>query len=214
MPVIARPGIGGAHPGGQILEAHGGYLVRLESLSGLELIQLAREALVLDGAAGATGLHVSVNRRRKVVRLAYVGPFTAGRQGAHWYAAHHALPRLLSRAANVTVHACVYDPDEGEEVIAYGNGRRVGGERVVYEDVELPGRPEDVDEAAFTHMQERWPLGHLAYVFGLTRKELLRLPLVSPAQVLPLDGAAQDVAEALEALLPGSRMPHPVPDAH
>jgi hypothetical protein len=200
--------------GGLILEAHGGYLVRLESLGGLELIRLAREALALDGATGATGLHVTVNRRRKVVRLAYVGPFTAGRQGAHWYAAHHALPRLLSRAANVTVHAYVFDPDEGEEVIAYGNGRRVGGERVVYEDVELPGRPEDVDDAAFKHMQERWPMGHLAYVFGLTRKELLRLPLAVPGRVLALDGSEQDSASALEALLPGSQVPHLGPDAH
>jgi hypothetical protein len=163
---------------------------------------------------GATGLHVTVNRRRKVVRLSYVGPFTTGRQGAHWYAAHHALPRLLSRAANVTVHAYVYDPDEGEEVIAYGNGRRVGGERVVYEDVELPGRPEDVDDAAFKHMQERWPVGHLAYVFGLMRKELLRLPLTVSGRVLALDGSEQDSASVLEALLPGTQVPHVVPDAH
>jgi hypothetical protein len=159
---------------------------------------------------------VTVNRRRKVVRLAFVGPFTVGRQGAHWYAAHHALPRLLSRAANVTVHAYMFDPDEGEEVIAYGNGRRVGGERVVYEDVELPGRPEDVDEAAFARMQERWPVGHLAYVFGLSRKELLRLPQATPGRVLALDGSEQDSAKALEALLPGTaQVAHLVlPDAH
>ncbi|WP_223756394.1 hypothetical protein [Myxococcus sp. RHSTA-1-4] len=154
-----------------------------------------------------------MNRRRKVVRLAYVGPFTAGRQGAHWYAAHHALPRLLSREANVTVHAYVYDPDEGEEVIAYGNGRRVGGERVVYEDVELPGRVEDVDDAAFARMQERWPVGHLAYVFGLSRKELLRLPLATPKLVLALEGGEGDSAEALEGLLPGAQGAQPVPDA-
>ncbi|WP_241759188.1 hypothetical protein [Pyxidicoccus parkwayensis] len=154
-----------------------------------------------------------MNRRRKVVRVAFVGPFTAGRQGAHWYAAHHALPRLLSRAANVTVHAYVHDPDEGEEVIAYGNGRRVGGERVVYEDVELPGRPEDVDDAAFARMQERWPMGHLAYVFGLTRKELLRLPLAMPGRVLPLEGSEEEGAAALEALLPGAQAPFLGPDA-
>nr|WP_225937470.1 hypothetical protein [Myxococcus sp. RHSTA-1-4] len=145
--------------------------------------------------------------------MAYVGPFTAGRQGAHWYAAHHALPRLLSREANVTVHAYVYDPDEGEEVIAYGNGRRVGGERVVYEDVELPGRVEDVDDAAFARMQERWPVGHLAYVFGLSRKELLRLPLATPKLVLALEGGEGDSAEALEGLLPGAQGAQPVPDA-
>ncbi len=153
-----------------------------------------------------------MNPRRKVVRLAYVGPFTAGRQGAHWYGAHHALPRLLSRAANVTVHAYFYDPDEGEEVIAYGNGRRVGGERVVYEDVELPGRPEDVDEAAFKHMQARWPLGHLAYVFGLTRQELLRLPK-GHSRVVMLEDSDVEAEARLSALLPGSRTPHLLPDA-
>ncbi|MCP3099992.1 hypothetical protein LZ198_14040 [Myxococcus sp. K15C18031901] len=165
--------------------------------------------MALDGASGATGLHVSVIRRRKVVRLAYVGPFTAGRQGAHWYAAHHALARLLSRAANATVQAYVYDPDEGEDVIAYGNGRRVGGERVVYEDVELPpGRPEDVDDATFAQMQSRWPLGHLAHVFGVARKELVRLPLAQPSRVLALDGAPSDAEAVLDALLPGPEAPH------
>jgi hypothetical protein len=87
---------------------------------------------------------------------------------------------------------------------------------VVYEDVELPGRPEDVDEAAFARMQERWPVGHLAYVFGLSRKELLRLPQATPGRVLALDGSEQDCAKALEALLPGTaQVAHLVlPDAH
>lgn len=173
------------------------------------MLRQAREALQLDGASGATGLQVSVNRRRKVVRLAYVAPFTQGRPGAHWYAAHHALPRLLSRSANSTVQAYVYDPDEGEEVIAYGNGRRVGGERVVYENVELPeGKPEDLDEAAFKHMQSRWPLGHLAHVFGLSRSELLKLPLAVPGRVLSLEGSLAEADAALEALLPVSVAPH------
>ncbi|AKF82796.1 hypothetical protein SAMN05443572_106180 [Myxococcus fulvus] len=171
------------------------------------MLRLAREALQLDGASGATGLQVSVNRRRKVVRLAYVAPFTQGRPGAHWYAAHHALPRLLSRAANTTVQAYVYDPDEGEEVIAYGNGRRVGGERVVYDNVDLPeGRPEDLDEAAFLHMQSRWPMGHLAHVFGLSRQALLKLPVTG--QVLGLEDSTADVEAVLESLLPGSVAPH------
>lgn len=173
------------------------------------MLRQAREALQLDGASGATGLQVSVNRRRKVVRLAYVAPFTQGRPGAHWYAAHHALPRLLSRAANTTVHAYVYDPDEGEEVIAYGNGRRVGGERVVYDNVDLPeGRPEDLDEAAFLHMQSRWPMGHLAHVFGLSRQALLKLPVSGPVQVLGLEDSTADVEAVLESLLPGSVAPH------
>ncbi|QDE98897.1 hypothetical protein [Myxococcus xanthus] len=208
------PGIGGAQsPGGLTLQAHGGYLLRLESFGGLELLRLAREALALDGAMGATGLKVSVNRRRKVVRLAYVAPFTEGRQGAHWYAAHHALPRLLSRATNAAVQAYVYDPDEGEQVIAYGNGRRVGGERVVYEDVELPVPLDQMDDAAFKHMQERWPVGHLAYVFGLTRKELLRLPRVAPGHELELEGRDAEGAAVLEALLPTCQVTLPETDA-
>ncbi|AKQ64883.1 hypothetical protein A176_001795 [Myxococcus hansupus] len=207
------PGIGGAQsPGGLTLKAHGGYLVRLESFGGLELLRLAREALSLDRAMGATGLMVSVNRRRKVVRLAFVGPFTEGRQGAHWYAAHHALARLLSRAANVTVQAYVYDPDEGEEVLAYGNGRRVGGDRVVYEDVELPVPLDEMDDAAFKYMQERWPMGHLAYVFGLTRKELLRLHRVSPSHELALEGHDAEGEAFLEALLPTGQVALPESD--
>ncbi len=148
---------------------------------------------------------MSVNSRRKVVRLAYVAPFTAGRQGAHWYGAHHALPRLLSRAANVTVHAYFHDPDEGEEVIAYGNGRRVGGERLVYEDVELPCEPEELDEAAFARLRSRWPVGHLAYIFNLTREELLALPHAPSSMLLDLEGG--EAEGRLEALLPGGSVP-------
>ncbi|WNZ59786.1 hypothetical protein QEG98_27625 [Myxococcus sp. MxC21-1] len=36
----------------------------------------------------------------------------------------------------------------------------MGGERVVYEDVELPVPLDQMDDAAFKHMQERWPVGH------------------------------------------------------
>ncbi|MBJ6761959.1 hypothetical protein JGU66_14385 [Myxococcaceae bacterium JPH2] len=176
---------------------------------------MAREALTLDSAEGATALRVTVNRRRKVVRLAFVAPFTAGRQGAHWYAAHHALARLLSRAANATVHAYayVYDADEGEEVIAYGNGRRVGGERVVYEDAELPCPLDELDDATFERLQSRWPLGHLAYVFGLTREELVRMPRAMPAHVLMLDAADSSSEAALATLLPEPQAPRAGPDA-
>jgi hypothetical protein len=193
------------------LEAHGGYLIRIESFTGLELIRLAREALALDGVTGGLpALHVSVNRRRKVVRLAFLGPLMTGRKGAHWYAEHHALPRLLSRAANATVHVYVYSPEEGEQVIAYGNGRRVGGDRVVYDDVEMSGE-EEQDDAAFKRMREHWPMGHLAYVFGLSREDLLGLPLVVSSAVLSLD--ATDAEERLEVLLPGPQISRVTPDA-
>lgn len=155
-------------------------------------------------------LHVTVIRRRKVVRLALLGWAPAERAGASWYAEHQALPRLLSRAANATVHAYVYEPTEREEVIAYGNGRRVGGDQVEYSDVEMSGE-EELDDAAFTRMRARWPMGHLAYVFGLTRDELLGLPRSSPAVVLPLD--VQDEEERLQVLLPSPQLPRSTPDA-
>jgi hypothetical protein len=155
-------------------------------------------------------LHVSVIRRRKVVRLAFVGLSTAGSLAASWYSEHHALPRLLSRVANATVHAYVYEPAKGEQVIAFGNGRRVGGDHVVYDDVELSGE-EELDDAAFTRMRARWPMGHLAYVFGLTREDLLGMPRAVPSMVLPLDVA--DAEERLDVLLPGPQLPRVTPDA-
>ncbi|WP_367616419.1 hypothetical protein [Corallococcus exercitus] len=180
-------------------------------------MRLAREALSTDSVPAATALRVTINRRRKVVRLAFLGPFSQGRQGAHWYAAHHALARLLSAAANATVHAYVYDADEGEEVIAYGNGRRVGGEKVVYEDAELPCPLEELDDEAFARLQSRWPMGHLAYVYGLTRDELLRIPRAPLARVLPLEGTAAgseaDAMASLEALLLGPVQPRAETDA-
>jgi hypothetical protein len=159
---------------------------------------------VLDGLAGSLpSLHVTVIRRRKVVRLAFQGPHMAGRRGALWYEDHHALARMLSRAANATVHAYVYVPGDGEQVIAYGNGHRVGGDQVLYEEVELSGE-EEQDDAAFTRLRARWPMGHLAYVFGLTREELLGIPRAASSAVLTLDAAnEQDAEERLEVLLPG-----------
>jgi hypothetical protein len=191
---------------GASLEAHGGYLVRLDTFAGLELLRLAREALVADMGElfPHTQLLVSVSPRRKVIRLAYLGPLTAGRLGAYWHDAHQTLPRLLSQTLTCAVHAYVYDPDAGEEVIAYGNGRQVGGERVVYEDVELPGTPEQVDEAAFAHMQSRWPIGHLAYIFNLTREELLTLPRSPSSMLLNLEGP--EPGERLDVLLPRGSM--------
>jgi hypothetical protein len=152
-----------------------------------------------------------VHRKRKLVRLAYEGAPVAERQGAHWYEEHHALARLLSRASNSTVHTYVFDPDSHEQVIAYGNGRRVGGDKLVYEDVELPGETDEMDDAAFAQMRSRWPLGHLAYVFGLKREDLLRLPRASSSAVLGLD--ALDAEARLEDLLPSPQLARVTPDA-
>ncbi|MBF5042646.1 hypothetical protein FGE12_09560 [Aggregicoccus sp. 17bor-14] len=160
----------------------------------------------MPGDGAGCGLLVTVNRRRKVVRLAYDAPHTYGRRGAQWYGAHHALARTLSRVASATVHAYVFDPDEREEVISWGNGRRVGGECVVYDDVELPeemgdGEGGEAEERAFERLRARWPLGHLAYVYGLTREELLRLPRAE-GLLLPLEvPATSTLSEALAGLL-------------
>ena len=175
-------------------------------------MRLAREALVSDGVLGGPGaLRVSVHRRRKLVRLAYERSRGAERQSAHWYSEHHALARQLSRVANATVHAYVFDPEAYEEVIAYGNGRRVGGDKLVYEDVELPEATGEMDDAAFTQMRSRWPMGHLAYVFGLKREDLLRLPRITTSLELPLD--AMDGEARLEELLPSPQLSRVTPDA-
>jgi hypothetical protein len=158
-------------------------------------------------------LQVTVLRRRKVVRLAFVGLPVRRREAALWYAHHHGLARVLSRASNLTVHTYIYDPAAGEQVIAYGNGRRVGGEQVLYEDVELSTEEEE-DDAAFTRIRARWPMGHLAYVFGVTREELLGLPRAASGVVLSLDAAnAASAQERLDALLPGSQLLRVTPDA-
>lgn len=200
----AEAGIGAPQfSGGVPLEAHGGYLIRIESFAGLDLVALAREALAQEGLAVEGGLLVTVSRRRKLVRLAYEAPFASGRRGAYWHASHPALARSLSRAAGTTVHAYVFDPEEAEEVVSWGGGRRVGGERVVYEDVELPdelmGQGSAAAEAAVERLRARWPLGHLAHVVGLTREELLRLPRAEGV-LLPLEQGASDDT-ALQALL-------------
>lgn len=173
---------------------------------------------MLEGLEGVLpSLHVTVIRRRKVVRLAFQGPFGPGPGDARWYAQHHALPRLLSLAANATVHAYIYDPEECEEVIAYGNGHRVGGDRVSYSDVELSGE-EELDDAAFKRMRARWPMGHLAYVFGLAREELLGMPRSASRVVLPLDAPldasrVEEMEKRLEELLPSLQLFRATSDA-
>ncbi|RPH70977.1 MAG: hypothetical protein EHM78_09130 [Myxococcaceae bacterium] len=164
-------------------EAHGGYLCRLETLEGGELPRLARESLEEDGQPSqGAGLLVSVVK--KVVRLAYDGPHTYGRRGAHWYGKHHALAARLSTALGVTVHAYVFDPEELEQVVTYGGGHRVGGETLLYEDVEVDA--DELSEEAFDKLRERWPMGHLGRLLGLARPELLRLPRARSV-LIPLD---------------------------
>jgi hypothetical protein len=167
-------------------------------------MELARQALVEEGVPGDTCLTVSVYRRRKIVRLALDGPLTAGRRGSHWYSNHQALARLLSQAAGITVHGYVYDPQEYEEVITFGAGRRVGGERLLYDQVELPECLDgEFDDAAFARMQASWPLGHLAWVYGVERELLLELHRMPGARVR-LNGTEQEPESPLDELLWGA----------
>ena len=154
----------------------------------MDVVALARESLREDGGLPReTSLQLSIISRRKVVRIAYDGTFTYGQKGAHWYNSHHAFAERLSRTLPVTVHAYVFDPDELERMVAYGNGRRVGGMSLLYEDADLPQEEGELNDESFRQLQSKWPLGYLAYVFGLDREELLRLPR-EPSLLLPLDG--------------------------
>ena len=191
------------HAGGSQLDAHGGYLIRVESLGNLNLGPIARQSLLEDGAPPDTVLALSVYHRRKIVRLALEHPQTRGPRGAYWYAEHQSLARNLSRSAGVTVHAYVYAPEDYEEVQAFGRGQHVGGERLLYKEVELPESPEgEFDDQAFARMQSRWPLGHLAWVFGVEREMLLglrdlpttRLALDTAGAELPLGHLLQGIA--------------------
>jgi hypothetical protein len=200
LPTV-NPGIRALKDGGYPLEAHGGYFIRTESLGGLRLMALARQALVEDGAPADTLLSVSIYRRRKIIRLALDGPCSAGRRGSHWYSDHQALARLLSQMTGLTVHAYVYDPQEYEEVMAFGGGQHVGGERLLYDQVELPECLDgEFDDAAFAQMQARWPLGHLAWVYGVDRELLLQLHHM-PGMRLALNGSGAE--PPLEHLLRG-----------
>jgi hypothetical protein len=162
------------------IEAHGGYLLRAESLAGLDLQAFARESLEADGVPlAASALLVSFDSERRLVRLAYDGPHTYGPAGAEWYRSHHALARVLSLALPGAVHAYAFDPDRFEAVTAYGSGAVVGGETLLYEEQDL--EVEDLSEAAFEAERQRWPMGRLARLVGLSREELLRLPYAQGA---------------------------------
>jgi hypothetical protein len=176
-------------------QAHGGYLCRLETLDGGELPRLARESLEADGQLSeGAGLLVSVVK--KVVRFAYDAPFTYGRRGAQWYGKHHALAARLSTSFGVTVHAYAFDPDELEQVVTYGAGRRVGGETLRYDEAEV--EDDALSEEAFEKIRARGPIGHLGRLLGLERTELLRLPYARSV-LIPLD---DDAASGLGKLFP------------
>ena len=179
--------------------AQGGYLCRLEALDA-RVVRVARDAFESEGERGSgASLRISVIPRRRVVRLAYEAPHLTGEKGARWYDSHHALARMLSRELAVTVHSYVLLPGEFEQVAAYGGGRRVGGDRLRYEDVEIDGLGESLDDSGFEKLKSRWPLGHLAYVFGVTRDALLTLPWKEGYR-MALD--SQEAAEALSNVLP------------
>ncbi len=162
------------------MESHGGYLCQYEDVDVAWLQNLARQALVEEGqSSDETGLLVTIMGGPRVVRFAWDGAFTYGRPGARWYLTHHALARRLSEHLRQTVHAYAFDPDEVEQVVSFAEGRRVGGELLRYEEVELPD--DEPDDEAFARLQARWPLGHLARVMGVAREELLRIPRQSTA---------------------------------
>ncbi len=168
------------HRLGGFVEAHGGYLCRFEDVDVAWLQQVAAQALEEDGQhAVDVGLQVTILGGR-LVRFAWDAPFTYGRSGARWYLTHHSLARRLSEHLKTALHVYVFDPDELEQVMAYGNGRRVGGELLRYVDVELD---DDDDEAAFERLKNKWPLGHLARVLGVEREELIRLPRQASALI-------------------------------
>lgn len=161
------------------MESHGGYLCQYSDVDAAWLQEIARQSLEEDGQSpDDTGLLVTVLGGPRIARFAWDAPFTYGRAGAQWYLTHHALARRLSEHLRVTVHAYAFDPDEVEQVIAYANGRRVGGELLRYEEVDLP---DDDDDATFERLQQKWPLGYVARVLGIDRAELLRIPRNSSA---------------------------------
>lgn len=170
-----------------MVESHGGYLCQYEDVDVQWLQRLARQAIEADGQlADDCGLLVSVLPGGKVARFAFDGAHTYGRAGARWYLLHHAFARRLSEHLNVVVHAYVFDPDELEQVVSYGRGRKVGGESLKYEDAELP---DDDEETSFEKLKNKWPMGHLARVLGVEREALLKLPRQTTA-LIDLTGEA------------------------
>ena len=179
------------------MEAHGGYLCGFEDVDVAWLQRLAREAIEADGhLADDCGLLVTVLPGARVVRFAFDGAHTYGRSGARWYLTHHTFAKRLSSHLKLAVHAYVFDPDDLEQVVSYGNGRKVGGETLKYEDAELP---DDDEEVSFDKLKNKWPMGHLARVLGVDREALIRLPRQTTA-LIDLTGEA--TAEPLWRLFP------------
>lgn len=190
-----------------MLESHGGYLCRLESMDPTMLLDLARRALPLDGVGDLSdvSLLVSAIPRRKIVRLAFDAPLSYGRRGARWYETHHALARLASRELGTVVHAYVFDAEVMEQVITYANGTHVGGERLFVEEFEPPDDEEIDDDDAFEKLKDKWPLGHLARVYGVSRGELVRMPRQGQSALLDLRSPEPEDVDRLELLLPVQR---------
>ncbi len=164
------------------VEAHGGYLCRFEDVDVAWLQQVARVSLEEDGqTTDDVALQVTLLGGPGLVRFAWDAPFTYGRQGARWYLSHHSLARRLSEHLKTALHVYVFDPDDLEQVMAYGNGRRVGGELLRYVDVDFD--IDEDDDVAFEKLKNTWPIGHLARVLGVAREELLRLPRHSTALI-------------------------------
>jgi hypothetical protein len=179
------------------VESHGGYLCRFEDVDVAWLQRVAREAIESDGhLADECGLLITLLPNAQVMRFAFDGAFTYGRSGARWYLAHHAFARRLSMERRLAVHAYVFDPDDIEQVVSYGNGRKVGGESLKYEDVEIP---DDDDEVSFERLKNKWPMGHLARVLGVDREALLRMPRQTTALV---DLTREAIAQPLWHLFP------------
>lgn len=155
------------------MESHGGYLCRYEDVDVAWLQQVARLSLAEDGQEwNDVGLQITVLNGPAVVRFSWDAPFAYGRAGTRWYVEHHALARRLSEHLGLTVHAYAFDPDEIEQVGAWGNGRKVGGETLRYHEVDL----DEDDEVGFERAKKSWPMSHLARVLGVPREELIRIP--------------------------------------
>jgi len=166
------------------------------------LQRLARQAIEADGQlADDCGLLVSVLPGVKIARFAFDGAHTYGRNGARWYLSHHAFARRMSEHLSLVVHAYVFDPDELEQVVSYANGRKVGGESLRYEDAELP---DDDEESSFEKLKNKWPMGHLARVFGVDREALLRMARETTALI---DLTVEAPSQPLWRLFPGLAVP-------
>ena len=161
------------------MSAHGGYLLRPEGLKSLDLVELARSALAFEGEdPSEAAIQVSVLRSPGVLRVAFDAPFTPyGRRGALWYRDHHAFARLTSERIAGAAHVYAIDADAFEAVTSYASGHAVGGESVVYDELEMDfGEEEGTDVTSFEGMRAKWPIGHLGQIFGVTRDELLHMP--------------------------------------